>query len=421
MKISKNQNLSPKVSFKGMAKIAPRRIIRTAQDAIEQWRVLKHPEYTNIFQETENVVQSLILENKQVRDMNYNFLDELKSVAEKSKFIEHFKKLTGFPSLEAISKNMLEEFRRVLKLSAKELSGSPNDVLLSGYDKFCSVGLRTSLPGSDLDKGYAIIKGPFGNSLSMQKDYSDKFKTLIWNNIDNRILSVNHCAAFPNIMTDKEVALSLNKYEPLSNKVIGTQQRYNLFLQERMNNKNPVSSAKFNIWLSELLSKSDKVEAKNLAYVIEAIRDGAQDIFNPQYGDTLSDLMNKSSFSWCSNVCQGHVMRNFYETSSSTMLKPKLKARKDVEKYFNSWGVNKQYELVKDIIRSMSGDNKNKMFNDIFHSKTDKHRLLINDILVGDVDAAFDFFQDRERLHLFLKTEKARNRYYNFDVYKMDY
>ena len=416
MKVSNRTN----VSFKGMAKIAPKHLIRNAQDAIAQWSVLKNPDYTNIFQEAETATVKQVLENEKIRNLNYKFLDELQGLTEKAKFIEHFKRLTGFPSLAQASRNMIEEFQRVLKTASRSVGGSSDDILLSGYDRYCSVGLGTALPGSDLDKGYAIVKGVTGGLESQQK-FSEKFKGAIWENIDNRIMSVNHCAAFPNIMTDKELALSLDKFEPYAKEVVGTDARYNLFLQERMNNPNPVSSAKFNIWLSDILSsKKDKSDAKNLAYVVEAIRDGEKASCNYRYFEELTDKMNNSYFSWCTNVGQGHVMDKKYNYYASDVTKPKLKARQDVEKHFDSWNINKQYELVKDIIRSMSGDNKNPEFKDLFFSKTDKHRLLINDILNGDVECAFDFFKGGERLHLFPKTPKTIERYYDFNVYKMD-
>lgn len=410
------------VSFEGMAVKTPIRRIRNAYDAIEQWNVLKHPQYTNVFQESENVTLSHIRENQSIRNHNYSFLDELYGDIEKSKFIEYFKRITGFPSLQEISKKMVEEFQRTLKMSCFNMGKSYDDVLLTGYDRFCSVGLGNALPGSDLDKGYAVIRGIKGD-LAKQKEYSNKFKGAIWENIDNRIMSVNHCAAFPNVMTDNEISLTLAKLEPYAKEVVGTNSRYNLFLQERMNNSNPVSGAKFNIWLSEMLSdKQQKTDAKNFAYFIEAIRDGVRDIRNYSYMEKLTQEMNNSLFSWCSNVCQGHRMQNLYDYSGSDITKPKLKARKDVEKYFNSWNISKQFELVKDVIRSMSGDNRNPEFQQLFYSKTDKHRLLINDILNGDVGCAFDFFEGGgERMHLFFNTPKTLERYYNFNVYNMDY
>ena len=54
---------------------------------------------------------------------------------------------------------MLSEFQRVLGIASYKMGRSPEDILLSGYDKFCSVGLETALLGSDLDKGYAIVRG----------------------------------------------------------------------------------------------------------------------------------------------------------------------------------------------------------------------------------------------------------------------
>ena len=68
----------------------------------------------------------------------------------------------------------------------------------------------------------------------------------------------------------------------------------------------------------------------------------------------------------------------------------------------------------------MSGDNKNPEFKNLFYSKTDKHRLLINDILNGDVDCAFDFNKGSETFHCFPKTPKTIERYYDFNIYKMD-
>ena len=163
------------VSFKGMAKETPRHSITCAEDAMAQWDILKHPQYTDVFQEEERPTATEISKNQQIHDFNYSFLDEIKSPQEMAKFIKYFKDVTGFPSLSASSKNMLAEFQRVLKKASVEMGKRPDDILLSGYDQFCSVGLETALPGSDLDKGYAIIKGVSGD-ITSQKDFSDKFK-----------------------------------------------------------------------------------------------------------------------------------------------------------------------------------------------------------------------------------------------------
>lgn len=412
----------PRVSFSGMAKRAPVRKIRNAQDAIEQWEVLKHPQYTDIFQESEEATIQEIKENQAIRNANYSFLDSLQNDKEKSKFIDYYKRTTGFPTLNEISKKIVEEFHRTLNSSCLSLGKSPDDVLLTGYDKFCSVGLGSALPGSDLDKGYAIIKGVNGD-LATQQKYSDIFKGAIWNNVDNRIMSVNHCAAFPNIMTDEELTLALSEIDTYADRIVDSGTKYNSFLLERMNNPNPISGAKFNIWLADILpSKDKKNEAKNLAYVIEAIRDGERNIFDYNYLERLMKEMNNSNFSWCSNVCQGFQMQKKYDYANDQITKPKLKARREVEQNFDSWSIEKQYELVKDIIRSMSGDNKNPEFRDLFFSRTDNHRLLINDILKGDIACLFDFDSgENERIHLFFKTQKAMQQYYNLDIYNRGY
>ena len=203
------------VSFRGMATRLPVRRIFSAQDAIAQWEQLRHPKYTNIFQETEDPTSLQMALNKEIRESNYSFLDELKSTANKSEFIAYFREKTGFPNLRAISKRMVKEFNRVLAVASKRVGQSDDDTFLKGYDKFCSVGLGTALPGSDIDKAYAIIKGVNGGMVS-QQEHSARFKDAIWENIDNRIMSVNHCAAFPNIMTEKELDLSLDKFDSFS-------------------------------------------------------------------------------------------------------------------------------------------------------------------------------------------------------------
>lgn len=407
------------VSFKGQAVKLPKSTIRNANDAINRWELLKHPKFTNIFQESENATLNNIKINAEIRNNNYSFLEELKNTKEKAKFIEYFKNHTGFPYLHEISTKIIQEFDRVLNTVGKKIGFTNNDICISGYDKYCSVGLKTALPGSDLDKGFAIIKGKDGGLLQ-QKAYSNLIKEGIWNNIDNRLMSVNHVAAFPNIMTDKELQLMLNKIEEPSVNVIGTNERYNLFMKERLYNNNPVSAAKFNIWLSQLLNtKQEKEDIKNLAYIVEAIRDGATNKINQRHLYAILESLNNSSFAQCSNVIQGHSMSNRYDYNIEQTIKPKLNARKNIEKSFNSWNIDKQYELVKDIIRSMSGDNRNPEFKELFHSKTDTHRLLLNDILKGDVDCAFDFFADGgERIHIFPKTPEKIKKYTNFNIYQ---
>lgn len=417
--VSNKQTKVP--SFGQMAAKLPSRAIRSGYDAIEQWSLLRHPKYSAIFQEEEFCTQSQRVANRQLRLENYSFLDKLWSDSDKRQFIQHFRDVTGFPNLAAVTSKILEEFRRVLNVANDNLNylrpysfGSSRNVLMSGYDEFCSVGQRAALPGSDLDKGYAIVRGVSGD-LKEQREFSDQIKGEIWDNIDNRIMSVNHIAAFPNIMTDKELEQSLRYFDNYAKSFV-TPSNLNYYRYLRLQNGNPVAGSRFNITLSERLSdKSDRYDAKNLAYIVEAMRDGKKLDMVDYYMPEMYQLFENSEFCHCSNVTQSHVMQDLYDYSDIT--KKKLKARKQVESAFNSWSVSKQYELVKDVIRSMSGDSKNPEFKDLFHSPNDRLRLLINDILRGKVGCKFTETKYGENALLEFRDAESRAKYKDFNIY----
>ena len=442
MKIQSSQStVYVGTNFKGLAKNAPKRRIYDAVDAISQWKIMKHPQFSEIFQEEEvGVTNYLIKQNKQIRNSNYSFLDELKNDYQIAKFIEHFKKLTGFPNLEASSRKIREEFSNVLKLANENLffkfrekpynwswinesekNKFINNTVLSGYDKFCSVGLGSALPGSDLDKGFAIIKGVEGGYMA-QKNFVDAFNQEIWNNIDNRIMSVNHVAAFPNIRTDKQLAGDLANLDNYARKFVDYD-TINAYRYLRMYNGNPISGSKFNIFLSQMIPNTPtKYEAKNIAYLVEAIRDGQWLDFQEHLYDDLYNTIQGSYFCHCSNVTQSYKMQERYDYAGTDIVKKKLKARQEMERQFDYLPIKEQYEVVKDVIRSMSGDNKNPDYKDLFYSPPDKHRLLINDILRGKVDCAFDPLPNNgERTTLFFRDPEVAEKYHNLNVYNTNF
>ena len=404
-------------SFHGMAIRLPDRKIRDSIDAITQWNLLKHPKFTNVFQEGEHATKEVILKNKQIREDNYKFLDMLEGNCNKYKFIQYFKKVTGFPNVKECSNRMSTELTRTLINAAK---ANNSELLLSGYDRFCSTGLQSSFPGSDIDKAYGIVKSDYNNDYWAQKNLSNKIKESIWNNIDNRIMSVNHYAAFPNIMTDKELNMTMDKFDRTARTFVNTD-NIGYFQSLRAENGNPISGSKFNIWLSERLnSREDKEEAKNFAYIIETIRDGINNFINENYIAKLFSKMNSSFFSWCSNINQNYIMEKKY--SNIDITKAKLRARRNLENSFDTWSISQQYDLVKDVIRSMSGDNNNPEFKDFFESKTDRHRLLLNDILRGNVNCSFQYTDDgAEITHLFFKDHNMIKKYYDLGIYNTDY
>lgn len=438
--LSTNINSNKQPKFRGLAQYAPSRRIFDANDAIAQWKVMKHPKFSEIFQEEDlGITNFLLQQNKKIRNSNYSFLEQLKDERQMAKFIEHFKNVTGFPSLTTVSKKIREEFSRVLKLANEstfqyrekpadwyhltqaERELYTNQTILSGYDKFCSVGLNAALPGSDLDNAFAIIKGINGN-YEAQANFTKEFSGKIWENIDNRIMSVNHIAAFPNIRTDKQLADDLEVMDTYAGKFVNNE-NINYFRYIRMSNGNPISGSKFNIYLSQEIPHTPlKYEAKNLAYLIEGIRDGKWIDFKDYLYENLYRTMEGSYFGHCSNVTQAYVMQNKYDYDDPSIIKNKIKARKEMEKLFDYLPIKEQYEIVKDIIRSMSGDNENPDYKNLFDSPEDRHRLLLNDILRGKVDCCFESFPNgNEKTHLFFKDSETAQKYYDLNIYKTNH
>ncbi|MBQ9246341.1 hypothetical protein IJ182_08755 [bacterium] len=420
-------NFKVSASFKGMPNKAPKRKIDDATDAIKQWEVLRHPQYTEIIQEEEVATPDEIKKAKQIREDNYSFLDEVKTDREKEKFISHFRQVTGFPILKDSTKKILDEYERVLRLASKEMDyargtnpskNSTDGILMAGYDEFCSVGQGSALPGSDLDKAFAIVEGPASGYME-DKTFSDRVKGHIWNNIDNRIMSVNHLSAFPNIMTFNELKDTIDKADYYASKFMEPKD-VGYFGYQRLYNPYPVPASRFNIWLSQRIpSKEERYEMKNLAYVVESMRDGEKMDFAPYYNNQdIYNLMANSMFCNCSNIIQSRPMQDSYDMHTEDSTKSKLKARKQLEKEFDGLPTKEQYEIVNDVIRSMSGDSKNPELRKLFASKTDKHRLLINDILRGFVICDIVTMPDGgEQTFLSFNTPEAIEKYSNVNVY----
>ena len=140
-----------------------------------------------------------------IRKDNYSFLDKLSSYVDKSAFIEKFCEFTKFPNIREVSEKIDRTFKDCLSNISRNLNGYGYDttytVVDSGYDPTCSVGLKKALPGSDLDKGYIILQGNGYND----EEVVNKFKGELWNNLDQRIVSLNHPDTFPAVYTKKQV------------------------------------------------------------------------------------------------------------------------------------------------------------------------------------------------------------------------
>ena len=325
-------------------------------------------------------------ENKSIRESNLGFLDCLKTKKSKSLFVDYYKNLTGFPNLEKVSKNIEREFIASISKSSMGLKGA--SCIVAGYDGTCSVGKRKAFPGSDLDKSFIILEGDFENP-DNDKNIVETFKANLWNNTDQRILSYNHDISFPSIYSKKQV---LDNITYIDNKIkdVSINNRKLLKLKneeyvdlEKASEFNISISKKFPIE-SDNTKKMSKTDVKNFAYFIEALRDGKY-LINPKT-KSLEDIKNKvngSKFCKYSNVAQMTSMKK--AVSSGRENKNKILIRQDLDKNFEHWSVDRQYEFIKTLIKYSCEDNDK--FPDYFKNDRnvkESYKPLLNILTMGD-------------------------------------
>lgn len=371
------------IAFRGIPKSLPYRTIREARDALLQWDSLKSAQYLDI--SSDDIFPAL----KDIRMRNYSFLDELKSNDDKKIFIDEYRKFTGFPNLEETSNKIIAEFKRAINIATDYVNTNSSEsgkVIIAGHDSVCSVGHRKAFPGSDLDKGYVIIEGdhPFWSDERLV----DEYKGQLWEHLDQRLLSVNHKDAFPNVFTKKQILTTINKFDSL---IKFDEETFKHFMYKRLRETDPVKGAEFNIIIAKNLPETkDKIEAKNFAYLIETVRDGETSIF-PKHSVSPSLMeihraMQNSQFCWLSNVTQmGAISRNYNDIGE---LKSKIQSRERLKSDFENWDIDRQYEVVKEVIKGMSGDESDKFYE--YFGGGDLRRLTINDILTGKIDYYYD-------------------------------
>ncbi|MCI5824034.1 MAG: hypothetical protein MRZ90_03745 [Candidatus Gastranaerophilales bacterium] len=171
---------------------------------IRRFDLLKHAKYTDIsemYEKDEYKRKTELRENKAIRAKNFSFLDNMGDFFGPGIFVKYYKNLTGFPNMKVCSQKIKDEFTRTIGVAENKVNEmfknkDPHaaDVIMYGYDDMCSVGLGYAWSGSDLDKAYVIIKGSSTSQLS-DTEVVNQYKGQLWENMDTRILSVNHYAA----------------------------------------------------------------------------------------------------------------------------------------------------------------------------------------------------------------------------------
>ena len=374
-----------KFCFKG----TPQRIsgvcIKNYQDALNIWEKLRYAKYLDAHQNS--------YYDKSIRADNYSFLDKLTSYSDKSSFVEKFCEFTGFPHLSTISNKIDSTFKACISNISRKLNSqdrtSGYDIIDWGYDPTCSLGLRKAFPGSDLDKGYVIIKGSYSGSYNIDKDMVDNFKGELWEDLDQRIVSLNHPDTFPSVYTKNQVKDTLsrldkkakemgtelkNKVEftiidsfltlPFSTNIIDQLAKY---YDKKGYTTDPYIAGKFNRKLAKKLKySSDREEAKNFAFFIEIVRANLE---RNSYGknDSLFSTIRDSLFARNSNVTQVGAWQN---RINGGYMKSKLRNRMKLESDFYSMSTDTKYDLVKDVIK-YGTDDQSSRFSQYFKNDDD--------------------------------------------------
>lgn len=361
-----------KINFCGTPERLYQGVVRDYHDALSVWERLKSAKYLDVHSDTTSPY------NKIIRQENYSFLDKLNTVFDKSQFIRRFCEFTKFPNLAQISQNMDTTFQNCLQNVSSSLGSSCYNVIDAGYDTTCSLGLRKAFPGSDLDKGYIIIEG--NHPFYSEERVVNEFKGGLWNNLDQRIVSLNHPDTYPDVYTKKQVVSNLEKMDSatyqlffkqfaknkltfwgilstafnlpfsLVNSWIKINQRY----PDAVNNPetDPYEAATFNRALAERLPVREREDAKNFAFFIEIVLANLRK-FPKGKTDALFSDVRASIFAKKSNVTQNSAWQTRIDNG---YMKTKLRRREQLQRDFGQMDIVEKYELVKDIIKSSSND-----------------------------------------------------------------
>ncbi len=341
-------NISGNVQFQGITQKMPQIPINCAQDLRNQYHYLKFAKYY------EALDDDIYPQNRFIRMENFAFLERIPQFLKKT-FVEKFKEFTEFPNISRVSQKINNTFVD----NAIAAENSDVKVLLAGYDPVCSIGLKRALPGSDIDKAY-IVLGKKENVFKPDDEIIADYKGTLWNNVDQRILSLNNQNTFPEVYTLDKMFNTLDVLDRLTLK-FGLDKDMDYFKQKRLFDIDPVSAGEFNIRFAKMNENGEipKVYAKNFAYFIESVRDGKiaykadDDILN-----VINERLNRSPFAVMSNVTQMGAHERQINTGMKD-IKKKLRAREHLTDEFAKWSEDDQFNLVKNIVKAVSKDQDN--------------------------------------------------------------
>ena len=163
-----------------------------------------------------------------------------------------------------------------------------------------------------------------------------RYKGSLWDNTDQRILSLNNENTFPEVYTTDQMFGILDLLDRLTVRFQLDKNR-DYFLAKREYDINPVTAGEFNIKFAQHNDESEisKVLAKNFAYFIESVRDGKM-IYSAD--DKLKRLIEQriylSPFAQMSNVTQMGAHTRLINKGIKP-IKEKLRNREKLSAEFN--------------------------------------------------------------------------------------
>ncbi len=382
--IAKRNNQIP---FRGTPEPLNAGFVYNAEGAIRAYDCLREGKYLDIHDDNYNP------ENKEIREANLAFLDNLYTESDRQKFIEHYQKITGFPDLAEVSRKIENEYADSIRRTSQALNSPEYLCISAGFDGTCSVGKRRALPGSDVDKPFIILRGT--DNAVKNELIVNKFKGELWKNTDQRLVSYNHDTSFPTVMTVSQVK---NQIREINNRTM-----YLDFDSKKMENlveteyKDLEKAAEYNILISDVFKKQNKYfnqadsmtkeDVKNFAYFIESLRDGKK-VISTYEAYELVDSIKDYDFYKYSNVAQMKAMQN--AISSGKEQKTKIIKRQMLESSFKKWPIDEQYNFVKTLIKYSCEDQSghSEYFNNDYDVKA-KYKPLLGRLTKGDRDELF--------------------------------
>lgn len=340
------------LSFRGAPLRMPHIEINSFKDAIKAHEFFKKAPYLDSNDDLINPA------NKLIREKNYGFLDKLHSQEDKQGFINYFEKLTGFPDVKKVSEKIENTFVTTIEKCSEKLGQGKYKCIGAMYDPTCSVGLKVALPGSDIDKGLIILKGTSDDAKN--KEIVNKFSAELWFNTDQRLLSYNHEASFPTVMTEKQLKDQIQAIDKKTNHLNFDKEHMSSLIGDYKLDLE--SAAEYNIKVSEQLpllvdsgkNEANKQSAERLAFSVESIRDGKKVIKSKEL-DSLQSWLENYDFYNFSNISKIKSVINARKAVNEN--KTKYELRKDLKNDFNNWSIDNQYDLVKSIVKYASEDN----------------------------------------------------------------